>query len=246
MKRSDLSPLRTSSSAPRLRWSATSGRACFSLGLALTAALTGCNVIPAAQNDPTKFYVLSAPRGQAPESQANAPAGRVPPTENSAAANPPAAKKVRLGLKTVEVANYLKGPEMVVRSGTNEVTMQEYARWAEPIQAGVTRLLREQLAGAANVAQIDVQPFSLDQPRDFDIAVTILHCEGAAGGADGRGARFEASIRISTAGLTPELVARKIYTAPAAAWDGQNFDKLAQLLSADVQGLGAAILETVP
>jgi uncharacterized lipoprotein YmbA len=224
-----------------LRWSATSGRACFSLGLALTAAVTGCNVIPAAQNDPTKFYVLSAPLGQAIESQANAPGGRVPP-----AANLPTEKKVRLGLKTIEVANYLKGPEMVVRSGTNEVTMQEYARWAEPIQAGVTRLLREQLAGAANVARIDMQPFPLDQPRDFDIAVTILHCEGAKGGAEGRGARFEASIRISTAGLTPELVARKIYTAPAAAWDGQNFDQLAQLLSADVQGLGAAIIEAVP
>jgi hypothetical protein len=239
MKRFDLSPLRTSSSAPRFRWSATSGRACFSLGLALTAAVAGCNVIPAAQSDPTKFYILSAPLGREAESHANA-------TALPSADNPSAAKKVRLGLKTVEVASYLKGPEMVVRSGSNEVTMQEYARWAEPIQAGVTRLLREQLAGAANVARIDVQPFPLDQARDFDIAVTILHCEGATGGSEGRGARFEASIRISTAGLTPELVARKIYTAPAAAWDGQNFDKLALLLSADVQELGAAILEAVP
>ncbi len=203
---------------------------------AFAAAFTGCNVIPAAQNDPTKFYVLSAPAGQSAESQANAPGGRVPPSE----------KKIRLGLKTIDVSTYLKGPEMVVRSGSNEVTLQDYARWAEPIQAGVTRLLREQLSGAANVSRVEMQPFPLDQPRDFDIAVTILHCEGATGGAEGRGARFEASIRITTAGMTPELVARKIYTAPSAAWDGRNFDQLAQLLSADVQGLGAAILETVP
>ena len=227
MKRSDLSPIR--------RWSATSGRACLSLGagLALAAsALTSCNVIPAAQNDPTKFYVLSASAGPAAE----------PPGGNT----PAATKKVRLGLRTVEVAHYLKGPEMVVRSGSNEVTMQDYARWAEPIQDGVARLLREQLAGAPNVARLDVPPFPLDQTRDYHIAVTILHCEGAIGGAEGRGARFQASIRISTAGVTPELIARKIYTAPNVAWDGQNYDKLAQILSADVQGLGAAILEAIP
>lgn len=240
MKRSDLSPIR--------KWSATSflrrgmrgpaGRTCLGLSLALAAsALTGCNVIPAAQTDPTKFYVLSAPVGPAAEPAAgNAPA----------AENPTAAKKLRLGLRTVEVAHYLKGPEIVVRSGSNEVTLQDYARWAEPIQDGVSRLLREQLAAAPNVARVDVPPFPLDQARDFDIAVTILHCEGATGGAEGRGARFEASIRISTAGAAPELVARKIYTAPHVPWDGQNYDKLAQILSADVQGLGAAILEAIP
>jgi len=197
--------------------------------LALSAVLTGCNVIPAAQTDPTKFYILSASAGQPTEA---APAG--------------AQKKVRLGIRTIEVATYLKSPEIVVRSGSNEVRMQDYARWAEPIQAGVTRLLREQLAGGANVARVDLQPFPLDQPRDYDVAITILHCEGATGGAEGRGARFEASIRITTASMTPELVARKIYTSPPAGWDGQNFDKLAQLLSADVLGLGAAVLEMVP
>jgi len=239
MKRSDLSPIR--------RWSATSGRACLSLGagLALAAsALTSCNVIPAAQNDPTKFYVLSAPMGSAAPAPAEAAAAA--PSGTAAGESPLAAKKVRLGLRTIEVAHFLKGPEMVVRSGSNEVTLQDYARWAEPIQDGVARLLREQLAGAPNVARLDVPPFPLDQTRDYDIAVTILHCEGAIGGAEGRSARFQASIRVSTAGATPELIARKIYTAPNVAWDGQNYDKLAQILSADVQGLGAAILEAIP
>jgi len=215
MKRIDFSPLR--------------GRRLLGLGLALCAGVSGCNVIPAAQTDPTKFYVLSAPTGGA--------ISTLPRSDN---------RSVRLGLRNLDVATYLKDPQIVVRTGSNEVQLQDYARWAEPLQAGITRLLREQLASTPGVTRVDVQPFPLDQDLDFVVAVSVLHCEGAAGGAEGKGARFEASIRISTGGTTPQVVARKVYVAPDAAWDGRNFDALARLLSADVQGLGDAILQAIP
>jgi uncharacterized lipoprotein YmbA len=216
MKRIDFSPLR--------------GRRWMGLGLALCAGISGCNVIPAPQTDPTKFYVLSAPAGAAADAAAEAPAG----------------KRLRIGIKTIDVATYLKDPQIVVRSGSNQVELQDYARWAEPLQAGIARLLREQLAGAARISRLEVQPFPLDQELDYVVTVSILHCEGSTGGAEGKGARFEASIRISTATTTPEIVARKVYIAPNAPWDGRNFDALARVLSADVHGLGEAILQTLP
>jgi uncharacterized lipoprotein YmbA len=219
MKRIDFSPLRG-----RRPW--------LGLGFALCAGVSGCNVIPAAQTDPTKFYVLSAPA-----------AG---PSESTAASGDHPLHAVRIGLKNVDVATYLKDPPIVVRSGSNQVAPQDYARWAEPLQAGLTRLLREQLAQSGRVSRIDVQPFPLDQELDYVVSVSILHCEGAAGGADGKAARFEASIRVTRGGVTPEIVARKISGAPNTAWDGHDFDALARLLSADVQGLGEAILAALP
>jgi hypothetical protein len=41
-------------------------------------------------------------------------------------------------------------------------------------------------------------------------------------------------------------VARKLFTAPAGAWDGRDFGRLANLLSADISALGQEIVADIP
>jgi hypothetical protein len=191
----------------------------FLLLLALSLALTGCSgLFPAAQTDPTRYYVLTGP-----------------------VAAPSAPGALRVGVRRVELAAYLKSPDLIVRRGANELVLQDYARWGETIDAGVSRLLQASLAAAPGVGRVYVQPFPLDQDRDCDVAVTILRCEG---GTDSL-AHFAATVEI-THPSDGKLLARFAFAAPDAAWDGHDFGRLAALLSDDVAALGREIAAALP
>jgi hypothetical protein len=193
----------------------------------LVAALSGCNIVPTAQDDPTRYFVLSDPLSQA------APA--VPSTS-----------AVRIGLHTVRLESYLKRKEMVVRTGANEIQFRDYRRWAEPLDAAIGRVLRTRLLDSGDVAQVLTEPFPFDQQRDFDVSVDVRRCEGVMDGSGKYGAGFSAVIEISTAGPDPKVVARRLFVAPAAAWDGEDYDRLANLLTDDVSALGQEILTAIP
>ncbi|HEX3731127.1 MAG TPA: ABC-type transport auxiliary lipoprotein family protein [Opitutaceae bacterium] len=190
------------------------------LGLGLLV-LAGCDIIPPAQTDPTRYYVLSDA----------APA----PSEAAVTSG------LRIGLRSVELAGYLKSPDLIVRRGPNELSLQDYARWAEPLDAGIGRLVRDQLRADAAVSRVYLQPFPLDANRDYDVSISVARCEGGAGAA-----HFAATVEISTAGDSPHLVARRTFAAPDAAWDGRDFGQLAGLLSADIQALGKDIVAALP
>jgi hypothetical protein len=192
----------------------------------LLALLAACNVVPPAVDDPTRYYVLSDPTGQAVQA--------------------PAAGAVRIGLKTVTLESYLRRKEMVVRTGENEVEFRDFRRWAEPLDATIGRVLRRSLLGAAEVAQVYAEPFPADQERDYDVSIDVRRCEGYQDTSGRFSASFSAMIEISTAGASPRVVARKLFTAPAGAWDGRDFGRLANLLSADISALGQEIVADIP
>jgi len=194
--------------------------------LALLGLASACNIGTPAQDDPTRYYVLADPAPTA--AAAAAPGG------------------VRLGLRTPALENYLKKRDMVVRSGANEVDFRDYRRWAEPLEGNIARLLRAHLLAAPAVASAAVEPFPIDQDRDYDVAIEVRHCEGATG-ADGHSfASFAATIEITSAGLNPQVVVRKVFVAPPAGWDGADYARLASLLSADVAALASEILADLP
>jgi uncharacterized lipoprotein YmbA len=190
--------------------------------LGLLGILSGCNVAQPAQDDPTRYFVLSDPAGPAAATAGGA----------------------RVGLKAVRLEGYLKHREMVVRSGENEVEFRDYRRWAEPLDAAIGRVLRARLLAAPEVAQVLSEPFPLDQERDLDVAVEVRRCEGFVT-RSGFGAGFAATFEVATAGPNPRVLARRTFVAPDAAWDGRDFDKLASLLSADASALGQEIAAAI-
>jgi uncharacterized lipoprotein YmbA len=198
------------------------------MAAALGLLLAGCNIIPPPTADPTRYYVLSGPAL----------------VENAA---PPAARGLRLGLRTVELAPYLRKGSLVVRTGDNEVTFPNDARWGVPLEQDITRALRTGLLAAPAVGRVFLQPFPFDDNRDFEVSVQVLRCEGAVGpGGKAATVKFAASIEITTAGASPQLVARKLFVAPEAPWDGKDFAQLAAQLSAAVNALGAEVVAALP
>jgi uncharacterized lipoprotein YmbA len=194
--------------------------------LGLLALLAACNVVPPPQDDPTQYFVLSDPAGQAVRA--------------------PAAGAVRIGLKPVRLESYLRRKEMVVRTGDNEVEFRDFRRWAEPLDVAIGRVVRLRLLGAPEVAQVYTEPFPADQERDYDVSIDVRRCEGSQEASGKFSASFSATIEISTAGASPRVVARKLFTAPAGAWDGRDFGRLAGLLSADISALGQEVVADIP
>lgn len=174
----------------------------------------GCS-LPEAKPDAARYYVLPTPAEAAP---AKAPA-------------------LRLGLLPVHLPEYLRSPSLAVRQGASEVRYNDDARWAEPLEAGLARVLRAKLAASA---QVVAYPFRLDESRDVDVRVQILACEGTADG----GVNFAATFEIFAPGSGSGT--QHAFTAEPAKWDGRDYARLAELLGADAAQLADAIASALP
>jgi uncharacterized lipoprotein YmbA len=197
---------------------------CASLGL----LFTGCNIIPAPTADSTRYYVLTGP----------ALAGVSPQ---------PVAGALRLGLKNVELAPYLKKGSLVVRTGMNEVSFLDGARWAEPLEQEIMHTLRAQLLATPTVGRVFLQPFPFDEPRDFDVSVRILRCEGVQNSLGAKAtAQFAATVEITRIGADGGIVTRKRFVAPESIWDGKDYAQLASQLSVAVAALSEEVVAALP
>jgi uncharacterized lipoprotein YmbA len=189
--------------------------------------VAGCDIIPAPQADQTRYFALASPALDNAEAR-------------------PARGPLRLGLKPVDVAPYLKKGVMVVRRGENELVYNEYARWAEPLEAGIARAVRARLLADAKTGRVYAYPFPFDQERDFDLAIGIVRCEGVQLGGGGAAARFVATLEITAGDAGAEVVARKTYTMPDAVWDGRDYAALARALSDAVAAFSQEVAAALP
>jgi uncharacterized lipoprotein YmbA len=195
---------------------------------AVSLALAGCGTgfLPPPQADPTRYFVLSSPA--------------LPDV-----AGHPEGAHLHLGLRPIDLPEYLHGRPMAIRDGSNELVVNDFYRWAEPLSSGIERVLRLELAADPAVAEVMMAPFPVSTQPDFVVSVSIVHCEGTAG-AGGSHARFSAVYQIATPGPDSIVYARRTFSAPDASWDGRDFGKLAALLSADVSALARDIESALP
>ena len=190
--------------------------------------VAGCNLIPPPTPDPTRYYVLTGPAMGAAGSQ-------------------PVTGALRLGLRNVELAPYLKKGSLVVRTGENEVRFPAEARWGDPLEMEILSSLRGQLLAAPTVGRVFVQPFPFDEPRDYDVSVRVIRCEGVEPAGGGKATvRFAAMMELTTSGVAGEIVARQRFVAPEVAWDGKDYGRLAAELSNAVAALSREVVAALP
>lgn len=196
------------------------------IGLCLLV-VSGCTLLPAPSSDPTRYYVLSG-----------ASLDQTRPTK---------AEHARvIGLKRIEITPYLNGKDLVVREAGNEITYHSFSRWAEPLATSIGRVLADRLEASANVARVYAQPFPFEVARDYDLAVSVVRCEGERR-ADGRAVpSLVAVIELTEAKAGGAVVHRKTFIAPAQSWDGKDFGALAAALSEGVAALGVELTQLIP
>ena len=204
-------------------WLAITGAWAVGAGGAVVAlSLGGCLSvpIPQAESDPARFYILNSVTPPLAAAAGNAGVG---------------ARAGALHLQPVDVANYLRSRPMVVRRGENEIQFREFARWGEPLEIGIPRVLREELL--ARGAASDVRASSAG--AELALSVRVLACEGGADGA----VYFRAVWELTRTGAEGkrDAVARRDFNAQNLRWDGKSEASLAAQLSLAVGALAGEI-----
>ncbi len=113
--------------------------------LALILPLAGCGSTP-----PTDWYLLEATA-----------------TPLAAAGGP------SIGIARLEVADYLLAPQVQTRPGPNTVRRADFARWAEPLDQGVARVLLLDLAAVAGTERVRLAPWPRDWVPERELMVRI-------------------------------------------------------------------------
>ena len=194
------------------------------LGSAILIGFSACQIVPEAQPDPTRFFVLEDPgiiAGQATSPRTGA----------------------TIGLLGIRLPVYLGDSRAIaISSPQQEIEFRDFERWAEPLDEGIERVLQSALGRAPNVARVLTLPFGAETTRGFDLQINVIDCEGFVAG-ENKSARF--SCEYSIMDPAGELVAHGISQATPETWSGTPGD-LARLLSAAIVEGAATIAEAIP
>jgi uncharacterized protein len=121
----------------------------------LVGLAAGCGSTPA-----SRFYTLSA--GAAPAA---------PPSNLSVAVGP------------VSVPAVVDRPQIVVTTGPNQVRLEEFNRWASPLQSNISRVVAENLVALLNTPRVVLFSQTLAAAADYRVAIEVQRFESAPGEA---------------------------------------------------------------
>jgi hypothetical protein len=197
------------------------------MGVIVAGALSSCAFMQP-HADPTKFYVLTMPNASA---QPAAAAGGF--------------ARWKIGLRSIEIPAYLHSKLMVVRTGTDEINYAEFDRWAEPLDDGIRRMMKESLGSAGNVESVALNSHGEDA-LDYEVRLRVLACEGVRG-ENGTGAiRFSMAWETWSVGTNSTVMKRGVFSASPSAWDGKDYGRLALGLSEAIGGAGKMLAADLP
>jgi len=124
--------------------------------LALVICLSAC----AGKSASSKFYVLSP----LPQSKLSGADGTT------------------IGVFPVSMPDYLDRPQIVTRVSDNEIKLDEFSRWAEPLKESFYTALVDNLSTLLNHEKIIKTSHNLGTPTTLQVGVEVLQFDGALGG----------------------------------------------------------------
>lgn len=194
------------------------------------AMATGC--VSLQRTPEPRFFVL---RALAPS-----------PTAGPSAVAAPATSEAVLAVVGVRIPDHLERPQLVVWAAPNELRIDEFLRWAEPLDAGVTRTLADDLAGLLPAYRVVRAPWPAVLSPRCRVA-TELRVFGTQ--PDGRVTVEGTYTLLAPRGDERALVRRSFaFARPAQTgpWDaGRSVEAMSELL-VDVAKEIAASVEALP
>jgi uncharacterized lipoprotein YmbA len=95
--------------------------------------------------------------------------------------------RVMVSIGPLLLPDYLEGPQIVTRSGRNELKFSEFDRWAGALESDVVRVLVENISALLPQDQFSItrwSPYSESRsPSAYRIEVRVDRFEGALGGS---------------------------------------------------------------
>lgn len=111
---------------------------------------------------PSRFFLLSATTG---------------PGRTKLQALPEKNGNIAIAVGPVTVPEYLRRPHMVTRKGPNELVINEFARWAEPLNINISRVISENLSVFLNSDDVYIYKTTAPQNVDYRIRIDFTRFE---------------------------------------------------------------------
>lgn len=89
---------------------------------------------------------------------------------------------VRVTVGPVTVPDLVDKPQIVTRRAQNEVIVNEYARWGEPLKENIARTLAADLSRLLGVDNVTVYPYGADV-KAYQVRVDVMRFESIPGDA---------------------------------------------------------------
>jgi uncharacterized protein len=167
----------------------------------LAALLAGC-----ASPMPSHFYTLSP--------------SALPPAATSAGYS--------VSLGPVSVPDAVDRPQIVIRTGPNEVHIDEFNRWASPLKGDIARILTENLVSMLGTPKITIFPQTTAAEASYRAVIDVLRFESEPG----RAATLDALWKVVS---RKDGQSRSGRTTIAEPTQGANY---AELVAAHSRALG--------
>lgn len=130
----------------------------------LFALITGVGC--ATPSQPARFYVLTSLTG----------------AESTRTAESALTRSSAIGVGPVILPEYLQRPQIVTRSGANELRLDEFNRWAGSLEKDFSRVVAENLSQLLGTDTVITYPWTQTMPLDYQIEMEVAHFDGRLGG----------------------------------------------------------------
>ena len=102
-------------------------------------------------------------------------------TLSATAAPGTATSKLSVAVGPVSVPAAVDRPQIVVSTGANQVALDDFNRWASPLQDNIARVIAEDLVIVLGTPRVTLFPQTLNTDVDFRVQVEIRNFESAPG-----------------------------------------------------------------
>jgi len=118
----------------------------------LAALAAGC------ASSPARFYTLSATAAPAAETS-----------------------KLSVAVGPVSIPTAVDRPQIVVSTSPNQVTLDDFNRWASPLQDNIASVVAENLVALLGTPRVTLFPQTLGADADYRVQIEIRNFESAPG-----------------------------------------------------------------
>ena len=143
-------------------------------------------------------------------------------------------------VKRVEVPAYLAKTSLVTMRGGIEVQYSVDARWAEPLDQGISRAVADALNQNSGLRAYSFSPAAPPPPHNYDIRIRIERLEGNDNGEVTLQARWE----VTTTDSSEAIASRKV-VLKRSGWRPGDHAGLVRFLSQEISEMSRQIARSI-
>lgn len=118
----------------------------------------------------------------------------------------------------VTIPAVIDRPQFVVRESPNQVRLDEFNRWASPLQSNIARVVADNLAAMLGTARVSLFPQTMSAAADYRVAIQVQTFDSAPGDAATLDAVWTVSRAKDGKSQTGRTAVRE--AAPQGGFDG--------------------------